>query len=198
MGFEAARDGHEFSLALNVNGSGGFYFTPVGKRTTAQVTSPWPDPSFRGSILPAEREIGADGFEAAWRIPHLARAYPQALDGATRRARRARRPCLQRRRPAVRAGRLLPHLGARDQIRHPCHRADLLAFFLFEYTLGVRLSVIQYALVGGALAMFFLLLISLAEHIGFLNAYLAARRGRVGRGDSLRRRRAPPALPRAR
>ena len=173
-GFDAERAVHDFSLALNVNGSGGFYFTPVGKRTTAQVTSSWPDPSFRGSILPAEREIGADGFDASWRIPHLARAYPQSWT-------------VRHGAPDARGVR---SFNAGVQLFEPVdfyrtsERAikygilfiglTFLAFFLFEYTLGVRLNVIQYALVGGALAMFYLLLISLAEHIGFLNAYMAA------------------------
>lgn len=173
-GFDAARPDHAFSLSLSVNGSGGFYFTPVGKRTTAQVTSSWPDPSFRGSILPAERDIDADGFQAAWRIPHLARAYPQSWTvrhGAPdARGVRAFNAGVQLFQPvdfyrtserAIKYGILFIGL-------------TFLAFFLFEYTLAVRLNVIQYALVGGALAMFYLLLISLAEHIGFLNAYLAA------------------------
>ena len=45
---------------------------------------------------------------------------------------------------------------------------------LAEVVAGVRLHAIQYALVGSALAVFFLLLIALAEHSSFAMAYVVA------------------------
>ena len=48
------------------------------------------------------------------------------------------------------------------------------AFFLFEVLKRLAIHPLQYALVGLALGIFFLLLISLSEHIGFAAAYSAA------------------------
>jgi inner membrane protein len=47
-------------------------------------------------------------------------------------------------------------------------------FFLFETLRQLPIHPIQYALVGLALAIFFLLLLSLSEHIAFGTAYLLA------------------------
>ena len=67
----------DYSLDLNLNGSGGFYFKPFAKTTDVKITSDWPHPSFQGSVLPGQRNITDAGFEAQWSIPHLARNYPQ-------------------------------------------------------------------------------------------------------------------------
>nr|XP_061810386.1 inner membrane protein CreD-like [Nerophis lumbriciformis] len=168
-----------FSIALQLRGSEGFYFTPVGRQTTARFDSTWPDPSFRGAILPTRHEIGEQGFEADWNIPHLARSYPQSW------ARGQDPPECQ----VLKDSRAGVQLFEPVDFYRTSERAikyavlfiglTFLAFFLFEHTLGVRLSVIQYALVGSALALFYLLLISLAEHIGFLGAYLLASVGVV-------------------
>jgi inner membrane protein len=48
------------------------------------------------------------------------------------------------------------------------------AFFLFEVLKRLAIHPVQYALVGLALAIFFLLLISLSEHLGFAAAYAIA------------------------
>ncbi|MNG09274.1 Inner membrane protein CreD [compost metagenome] len=45
-------------------------------------------------------------------------------------------------------------------------------FFLFEILKNLSVHPIQYALVGAALALFYLLLLSLSEHLGFGLAYL--------------------------
>jgi inner membrane protein len=46
--------------------------------------------------------------------------------------------------------------------------------FLFELVGGLRVHPVQYLLVGLALCLFYLLLLSLAEHVGFLVAYATA------------------------
>ncbi len=51
---------------------------------------------------------------------------------------------------------------------------NFVGFWLFEILSGVRIHPMQYLLVGGAVCLFYLLLLSLAEHIGFLGAYFSA------------------------
>jgi inner membrane protein len=60
---------NSFELQLDLNGSEELYFVPVGKLNRTTVTSSWPDPSFVGSYLPAEHEIGKDGFKASATVP---------------------------------------------------------------------------------------------------------------------------------
>src|SRR5262249_13394251 len=54
------------------------------------------------------------------------------------------------------------------------------AFFLFDVLKRLPVHPVQYGLVGGALALFYLLLLSLSEHIGFGPAYLLSSLGCVG------------------
>ena len=68
----------EFSIALDVNGSGGIFFAPFGVQNDATLKSNWPDPGFRGAFLPAERSVRADGFDAKWKVSYYGRDYPQA------------------------------------------------------------------------------------------------------------------------
>ena len=67
----------DFSIALDVNGSGGIFFAPFGVQNEAELKSNWPDPGFRGAFLPAERSVRADGFDAKWKISYYGRDYPQ-------------------------------------------------------------------------------------------------------------------------
>ena len=54
------------------------------------------------------------------------------------------------------------------------------AFFLFELIKGLRIHPMQYALVGCALAVFYLLLLALSEHMAFAEAYTIAAAACVG------------------
>src|SRR4029453_3854414 len=62
---------------LQLNGSLGAFFAPLGRQTTVSLRSNWKDPSFQGNWLPTERTVRDDGFEAKWAIPSLGRNYPK-------------------------------------------------------------------------------------------------------------------------
>ena len=49
-----------------------------------------------------------------------------------------------------------------------------MALLMFDVVGGVRVSPVEYLLMGAALVLFFVLLLALAEVIGFTPAYLAA------------------------
>jgi len=49
-----------------------------------------------------------------------------------------------------------------------------LGFFLFETLTSLRIHPVQYSAIGAALAVFYLLVLSLAEHFGFGFSFLAA------------------------
>ena len=168
---------HRLELYLDLNGSHGLRFAPLGETTIATVTSSWPHPSFAGNLLPDEHTINADGFTPSWEIPHLARNYHQmrALDKT------------QVETTELLAGvDLFEPVFIYSRITRAMKYSLLivaltyLTFLVFELTTGSSLQVVQYVLIGAALALFYLLLLSLAEHIEFTNAYLGATVACVG------------------
>ena len=75
--------GYDFELRVNLNGSQGLNFIPVGRESRILLRSDWPDPSFSGAFLPVVREVAADGFTARWNVLHLNRNFPQTWTGNT-------------------------------------------------------------------------------------------------------------------
>jgi inner membrane protein len=163
-------------MELALNGSGGMSFSPVGAQNTVKLSSPWPDPSFRGAFLPEERSISRDGFEATWRVSHYGRDYTQqwtdlqASTGIN---------------PTSAASSLfgvnfLSGIDAYRNVERAIKYGALFlvlvftAFFLFEILSVLRIHPFQYALVGAAFCLFYLGLLSLSEFIPFGLAYLAA------------------------
>jgi inner membrane protein len=173
------RDGEApipFQLALSLNGSGGLSFAPLGAQSTVRLTSSWPDPSFFGKFLPAERKITRDGFEATWQVSYYGRNFPQQWTS------QAPDACLT---PGGIESSLfgVNFLSGIDAYRNT-ERATkygalfivlvFAAFFLFEMLAALRIHPFQYAIVGVALCLFYLALLSLSEFVPFGVAYLTA------------------------
>lgn len=155
----------EFELELV--GTEALAFAPVGDDTRVSLASDWPHPSFNGRFLPTEREVNAQGFSARWQTSALAT--------------KAARDLLADAEEVESFG-----VGFFDPVS-PYVLSDRatkygLLFIVLTFT-GVglvevlrrrRVHPVQYLLVGLALAVFFLLLLSLTEHFPFGWAYLAA------------------------
>jgi inner membrane protein len=164
-----------YAIALSVQGTGNFQVTPMGRDSQVRLTSNWPHPSFIGELLPRQREVKTTGFSAHWQTSFFATNLENVVnacnDGAPGHV-----ACTE--------------LGDRrfgvsfvDPVDHylQSDRASKYAFLFIGLTFAAcfllevlrRLSVhpIQYGLVGLSLAVFFLLLSSLAEHLGFGLAY---------------------------
>ncbi len=158
-----------FVINLRLDGSSGLSFIPAGKTTEVEIESNWPDPSFGGAFLPipGRTEVVADGFQACWEVNYLNRSYPQhwynhAADMED---------------SAFGVEFLIPVDHYQKSMRSIKYALMFIAlsfliFFLTELISGIRLHPIQYLLVGMALVVFYTLLISLAEHLGFDQAYL--------------------------
>lgn len=160
--------GGKFRIALTVRGSQGLSFVPAGKITTAALKSRWPSPNFVGEFLPVKRHVGGEGFDARWRILDLNTGLPDSWAG----------PAVVELKPAF--GVDLPILV--DSYRNTLRATKYAALFIFSVFLtflflelvhGLRIHPIQYSLVGAAVAVFFLLLLSVSEHASFQLAYLA-------------------------
>jgi len=158
------------SIDFTISGTQSFMVQPLGDETRVNMRADWPDPSFTGDFLPVSHEITESGFSARWRTTSLGRPLPGMwMDGK-----------LQMN-PVGSAG-LGVALFVPIDLYRLTDRATryavmfigltFVAYFLFEVLGGLRLHPLQYLLVGFGNAIFYLLLLSLAEHIGFGPAYL--------------------------
>jgi inner membrane protein len=166
-----------FGFDLRLHGSGGLYFAPLGRDTEVALEADWPHPSFQGAWLPQDREVGAAGFAARWRVPHLGRSYPQAWtsDAVPEEAVAASRFGVDFVTPVD------PYRLAERAAKYDLLFVGLtfLSLWLFEVLAGIRVHAVQYLLVGGAMSLFYLLLLALSEHLGVGVAYGIAATGIV-------------------
>ncbi|HZH43231.1 MAG TPA: cell envelope integrity protein CreD [Lysobacter sp.] len=178
------------ALAFTLGGTESLALVPLGKTNMFAIGARWPHPRFGGSFLPRERRIDAGGFRAQWQIAAVASgAQSQFLQGTTLPG----TDCMQREQAAGHAPdvaercaldpvtvSLVDPVNAYSQADRAIKYGVLfvlltfVGFFLFELIKQLPVHPIQYALVGLAIAIFFLLLVSLSEHIAFGWAYLVA------------------------
>ena len=161
-------------LAMTLAGTEDFAVLPLGYANHIRLRSPWPHPSF-GGILP-RHDIGARGFTAHWQVDALAtNAQQRWRDGSW----------VGDARDLARVS-LVEPVNAYAQADRATKYGVLFVvltfagFFMFELLRQVRVHPIQYGLVGLALALFFLLLLSLSEHIAFGWAYVTAAGACIG------------------
>lgn len=161
---------------LSLAGTSGFALAPAGRSLAVALTSNWPHPSFQGSALPRTSEIGDSGFSANWRLSHVNAAVPGAWLGASDES----DPEISQLRYSAAELRLVQPVdryAMSDRALKYGAFVLLLVFaavFLFETLAKVPLHAMQYALLGFDMALFFLLLLSLAEVAGFPLAYTLA------------------------
>ncbi len=175
--------GLSVQLSVDLLGTQELSLVPAADATQWRLSSDWPHPSFGGRFLPNERKVGHDGFESLWSLNALATSAPRDV------AQAAAAVCDARQ--GVRAPRCLDTLSVAfvDPV-NPYSLSDRaikygLLFVLLTFTAVAlaealardhvrRVHPVQYALVGSALCLFFLLLLSLSEHLAFGVAYLVA------------------------
>lgn len=167
--------GAQFNVSLKLKGSQNLMFVPLGKTTTVSVRSHWPDPSFTGNYLPDARMVKDSGFSATWNILSLNRAYPQQWTEG--------RYDLQA--SAFGVDLKVPvdsYQKSNRSVKYAilCIVLTFTAFFLIELIYGRPLHLIQYVLVGFALCIFYTLLLSISEYLGFNPAYIIAALATIG------------------
>lgn len=156
----------DYSIQLSLKGSESLYFVPTGKSTEVSSTGAWPSPSFEGKLLPSDRTVNEEGFSATWKVLSFNRPFSQkwvneeqSLSGSEFGLRL-----------------LIPA----DQYQKSTRTAKygvliiILAFtalFLVEITTKIRIHPFQYILVGVALIIYYTLLLSLSEQVGYNVAY---------------------------
>jgi inner membrane protein len=157
------------SLMLDLVGSQRLALIPAAGSTSLALQSSWQHPSFGGRFLPAERQVGVSGFSARWQVSEL--ASNAAADVA------AGKGALEVDTLAVELiDPVNPYVMSDRAIKYGLIFIALtfVTVGLTELLTGRRVHPVQYLLVGLALSLFFLLLLSLSEHLPFLVAYLIA------------------------
>lgn len=159
----------DVSMKLALRGSNSLYFTPVGKTTDVSLSGPWADPSFEGEFLPSNSEITETGFKASWKVLHFNRPFSQYwfneeknLTGSSFGARLLipvdeYQKCMR----TAKYGVLVIML-------------TFVSLFMVEIMRKVRIHPFQYILIGAALIIYYTLLLSFSEQVGYNWAYFVA------------------------
>ncbi len=162
---EIARPNAKFNVtsALRFSGAQRIALLAYGKTTHLSAQGDWPSPGFDGGFLPSTRAVSGNGFTAEWTVPFIARGVRAegagdlitGLDTATL---------------GVSFVEVAdPYQSVNRSLKYAPLFLGLvfLSYFVFEATTGKRVHPAQYVLVGIAQIIFYLLLLSLAERIGF-------------------------------
>lgn len=169
LGWTTRVDGIAISISVSLKGSESIYFVPIGKTTSVKAEGSWPAPSFEGKLLPETRTLSDSGFTAAWKVLSFNRPFsPKWID---------QEQPLSGSEFGVRL--LIPA----DQYQKSTRTAKygiliiLLAFtalFLVELTTKTSIHPFQYILIGAALIIYYTLLLSFSEQVGYNAAYAVA------------------------
>lgn len=163
---EAAKE-HSFTMRFFLNGSEQLVFTPIARENKIQLQSAWPNPGFTGIKLPDTREVKDSGFIANWK--YMNRSIPPVWKNTTYNLS-----------SSVLGADLLIPVDSYDKTERSvkyallCIILTFAAFFLIETIYNKPLHLVQYGLAGLALVLFYTLLLSISEYIGFNPAYLVA------------------------
>lgn len=156
----------EFKLMLDLKGSNKLSFVPLGKTTTVHLSGSWNNPSFEGEFLPEAREITDTDFTADWKVLHFNRAFDQAWTDEN----------LELANSSFGVKLLIPVDQYQKSIRTSKYsiliiHLTFVSLFLVEIISKVRIHPFQYILIGSALIIYYTLLISLSEFLGYNVAY---------------------------
>ncbi len=203
-GFHAYLDWDEaeplsLEWSYSVRGSRSLAFVPRGGLTKINVTSPWPHPSFTGDFIPDEKEVSADGFTASWSVTNLALGealaslsepgapqIPEAQDRYNSSFGAAEMSGSGSGASKAAAIRLIEPVDIYNQVDRSVKYGFLfigftfLAFLMFDLIGGARVAAAEYLLSGAGLVLFFVLLLALAEVLGFALAYVLASAAVIG------------------
>ncbi len=162
-----------FTVKIGLRGMDNLWFSPTGKNTQIAIAANWPHPNFVGKFLPDERHIEQNGFSAIWHISEFSSNLLQDV-----------KSCQYGDCSALTNNRFGFALNEPVNIYRQSIRAakygllfvglTFLSFFIFETLKRLQIHPVQYTLVGLSISIFYLLLIALSEHVGFVYAYLSA------------------------
>lgn len=157
----------QFSLSANLKGAGEMDIRPMARDSKITIHGNCTEPSFTGTSLPTSREINAEGFAATWKVHNLNR--PSSEQTVAKADAETQLDTV--------GTKLLIRGGQYTQTDRALKYAflvvllSLLAVFVGEMSVKSSINALNYLLIGAALVIFYLLLLSIAEWTGFDVAY---------------------------
>ncbi len=164
-------DSIDYSFQLDLRGFRSLQFNPSAASSLVNVKGDWPHPGFVGKVLADTREIDDQGFRASWSLSEFNRLVPDYWSDTEY--------SLGDRQYAYGIELINPVNQYQKNDRTAKYALliiglTFLVFFFTELINKKKFHPIQYALVGLSLTLFYYLLLSLSEHVGFNMAYLIA------------------------
>ena len=182
-------------LEMSLAGTQSLGIAPIADSNDIAMSSPWRQPLFGGRFLPNSKTLDQAGFTARWQVSSLASAAQSQLESVS--GKLTQPPSLREATSEYGAGggetaidsavvSLVDTVDVYTQVDRASKYGILfvvltfVGFALFELIKRLPIHPLQYLLVGLALAVFFLLLLSLSEHIAFWQAYLVSAAACIG------------------
>lgn len=153
-----------FRVAVNLRGTQSLALLSQAQSLSVAMSAPWQAPSFSGSTLPISSTLSEAGFEAQWQAVNY--GAPQSWS-----SRQFADPGPS---PATRIKVDLLDPTPTYRMIHRASKYDALflalsfaTYFLFEALAKKRIHLVQYGLMGLSVTLFPLLLLSIAEPLGY-------------------------------
>lgn len=165
-----AKSNFKISASLFVQGGAKISFTPLAQNNTFLINSPWSSPSFSGGWLPKNRSVSKDGFSAEWEISGLSTNFTPAW---------IVKPNKREDYEMIEVNFISP-INNYSLVNRLVTYAFLflivpfLAIFLCEIWAKTRIHPVQYFLIGVADVLFYMLILSISEHLAFFASYALA------------------------
>lgn len=158
-----------FSMSYALKGSGKLYFLPMGKSTSVDMTGDWGNPKFDGFYLPETRNVTDENFAATYNVLNFNRPFPQQWVNSF--------PSMSE--TAFGVNLIMPVDQYQKSIRTAKYGILIIlltfvSLFLIELICKIRIHPFQYVLIGAALIVYYTLLLSMSEQIGFNLSYIIA------------------------
>lgn len=163
----------DFSTVLLISGAGRINILPLAESAKIEINADWPAPAFRGLCLPDSHTITDSGFSASWKCSSLSSGLPLSWDQNT----------IFDSYTLSESNIQTDFINVHDHYEQNERAAKyavlfilipFITLFLFEHFFKRKVHVIQYILAGTANIIFFLLLLSISEHLNFNLSYLVS------------------------
>jgi len=170
-----------FNCTLDLNGTDGLSFLQLGKTTDVELSGDWGSPNFDGRYLPDTRQVKEKGFNARWHVLYYNSPFPQQwIDSAS-----VMNNVAKQQNATFGVNLRLPVDDYQETTRTNKYAILIImltfvSLFLTELICKKRIHAFNYLLIGAAMVVFYTLLLSFSEQIGFNWAYLVASAATVG------------------
>ena len=160
---------YDYKISLKLRGGKNLNFLPLADTTKVSVISDWKSKSFNGAYT-TKNSNKSPGTEAEWLVTSIGRNFPSMWEEGSLKIN------------AVKDSKfgfdlfqsVNHYLKSERTVKYGLLFILLpfLCLFLFEVFSKNRIHLFQYVIVGIVECLFFLLQLSLAEHIGFIPAFI--------------------------